>query len=271
MTRKGLGRTTQVVYRHVKSQGVTGKAYMSPDEPPAPPEAEVIRLARKAMDMTAERAAEASRAHNGKGISAAYWRDVERGHGGRRGQRVPVRASDRALAAMARVVGVGPRQLTEAGREDAARVLGEMLRRDAPPANPVPVLPPDRTWEPAILGPGRAAQMAPHIAEIQARLSVWAAGLAERGEAVPGLIPDGVTVFPDRPLDAERWDLLVKAGILGEPHTLWQLIEDVADLRVRDEERRQGQQGRGGVAAGLIRRLRAIPPDVTIGSRSAAF
>jgi hypothetical protein len=96
-----------------------------------PREAEVIRLAREAMDMTALSAAEASRARDGKGISAAYWRDVERGYGGRRGQRVPVRASARALAAMARAVGVEPAQLAGAGREDAARVLEEALRRDA--------------------------------------------------------------------------------------------------------------------------------------------
>src|SRR5580693_4763055 len=103
---------------------------MSPD---IPPEAEVIRLAREAMDMTAQDAAEASRARDGKGVSAAYWRDVERGHGGRRGQRVPTRASARALAAMARVVGVVPAQLAEAGRGDAARVLEEILRREGQP------------------------------------------------------------------------------------------------------------------------------------------
>ena len=51
---------------------------MSPD---MPPEADVIRLAREAMDMTAQDAAEASRARDGKGVSAAYWRDVERGYG----------------------------------------------------------------------------------------------------------------------------------------------------------------------------------------------
>ncbi len=101
---------------------------MSPD---IPPEAEVIRLAREAMDMTAQSAAEASRAHDGKGVSAAYWRDVERGYGGRRGQRVPTRASARALAAMARVVGIEPALLARAGREDAARVLEEVLRREA--------------------------------------------------------------------------------------------------------------------------------------------
>ena len=112
---------------------------MSPDIPPAPPEAEVIRLARLAADMTAESAAEATRAHDGKGVSASYWRDVERGRGYRRGQAVPVRASERALAVMARVVDVTPAQLTAAGREDAARVLTEIQRRDNPPVPERPV------------------------------------------------------------------------------------------------------------------------------------
>ena len=43
---------------------------------------------------------------------------------------MPTRASARALAAMARVTGVAPAQLARAGREDAARVLEEILRRD---------------------------------------------------------------------------------------------------------------------------------------------
>src|SRR5580704_9973647 len=129
---------------------------MSPDVTPAPPEAEVIRLAREAMDMTAQSAAEASRAHDGKGVSAAYWRDVERGYGGRRGQRVPTRASARALAAMARVVGVKPPQLATAGRDDAARVLAEILRREspAPPlrAAPATLLPASEAMEEAMRG-----------------------------------------------------------------------------------------------------------------------
>jgi hypothetical protein len=110
---------------------------MLADMPPAPPEAEVIRLARNATGMSAQSAAEATKAHGARGVSATYWRDVERGHGGRRGQQVAVKASDRALAAMARVVGVTPDQLTGSGREGAARVLEEILRREdsaTPPA-----------------------------------------------------------------------------------------------------------------------------------------
>ena len=43
---------------------------------------------------------------------------------------MPTRASARALASMARVVGVRPAQLARAGRQDAARVLDEALRRE---------------------------------------------------------------------------------------------------------------------------------------------
>ena len=112
---------------------------MSPDIPPAPPEADVILLARNAAGMTALSAAEATKKHDAKGVSVTYWRDVERGQGGRRGERVPVRASDRALAAMARVVGVVPQQLADVGRSGAARVLEEIQRREDRTAIPRPV------------------------------------------------------------------------------------------------------------------------------------
>lgn len=98
--------------------------------PPPPPEAQVIRLARNAMGMSAQKAADATKAHGSKGVSATYWRDVERGYGGRRGQVVAAKASDQALAAMAHVVGVAPGQLSEIGREGAAMVLAEILRRE---------------------------------------------------------------------------------------------------------------------------------------------
>jgi hypothetical protein len=102
---------------------------MSHEAPETPPEADVIRLARKAAGLTAESAARATKEGGRKGIGATYWRDVERGHGWRRGERVTARAADETLAVMALVVGATPPQLTEAGREDAARVLEEMLRR----------------------------------------------------------------------------------------------------------------------------------------------
>ena len=103
---------------------------------PAPPEADVIRLARLAGRLSVEDAVTGVRAAGGQ-ISATYWRDIERGHGGRRGRRVPARASEGLLAQMARAVGVQPDQLTRAGRDDAARVLAEIMRREAPPQPPL--------------------------------------------------------------------------------------------------------------------------------------
>lgn len=103
---------------------------MEPETPAAPPEARLIRTAREAAGMTATQAAQAT----GGAISATYWRDVERGYGGRRGQRAAARASDMTLAAMARVTGVTPEQLIGARREEAARVLAEILRREGRPA-----------------------------------------------------------------------------------------------------------------------------------------
>ena len=139
---------------------------MGQDIPAAPPEAEVIRLARKATGMTAEDAAAASKAHDpaGKGVSATYWRDVERGQGGRRGKRVMTRASDRILAAMARVVGVQPSQLTEAGREDAARVLREIHRRETATQPSRPSEPPLPEFSAAM-----AADSRPYIDEVRLR------------------------------------------------------------------------------------------------------
>jgi len=101
---------------------------VSQEMPPAPPEADVIRLARMAARLSPAEAAAAVRDEGGK-ISDPYWRDVERGHGGRRGLRVVTRASEGMLAQMALAVGVTPEQLTEAGRADAAQVLDTILAR----------------------------------------------------------------------------------------------------------------------------------------------
>jgi transcriptional regulator with XRE-family HTH domain len=112
---------------------------------PAPPEAEVIKLTRMAARLTVAQAAAKLGAAGGT-ISETYWRDVERGHGGRRGLRVAARASDGLLAQMAEAVGVTPDQLREAARDHpdgetraqvvrkAARVLEEILRRRQPAA-----------------------------------------------------------------------------------------------------------------------------------------
>jgi hypothetical protein len=55
---------------------------MEPDTPSPPPEARLIRTSREAAGMTAAQAAHASDG----AVSATYWRDVERGYGGRRGR-----------------------------------------------------------------------------------------------------------------------------------------------------------------------------------------
>lgn len=122
----------------------------TPTSETPPPEALLIRTAREAAGMTAAQAAGATK--GAVSVSATYWRDVERGYGGRRGQRVPVRASDRLLAAMAHVTGVTPDQLAGAQRENAARVLTEILRRETGPIAVPPSLRP--------VGPYPAAESA---------------------------------------------------------------------------------------------------------------
>jgi hypothetical protein len=99
---------------------------MEPEAPAPPPEALLIRTAREAVGMTATQAAAATQG----AVSATYWRDVERGYGGRRGKRAAARASARLLAAMAHITRVTPDQLAKVKREDAARVLTEILRRE---------------------------------------------------------------------------------------------------------------------------------------------
>src|SRR6185312_7060734 len=148
----------------------------------------------------------------------------------------------------------------ETRRESPVRFQGPLLSE--PGSLPFPV---DRDM---------AARSAPHIAEINGRLAVWARGeWQRRGEAAIGAIPDGETLFPDRPQDARVWDAMIEQGFLGEKYTLLQLVQGVAIKRVQAEDRRQGQ-GSGGVAAGLMRRLTRTgrnPPDVTIRSHSAVF
>ena len=223
---------------------------MSPD---IPPEAEVIRLAREATGMTAQDAAEASRARDGKGVSAAYWRDVERGYGGRRGQRVPTRASARALAAMARVTGVAPAQLAGAGREDAARVLAEILRREGSvPPRPAP--PPRREAAPAGSDPDLHPWRQQVLREVYAvaGLSFGPGDVPEpgdiprAGEILPGI--DGELVFTAG-YEQDAWN--------STTMTLERKIDTIAKIRkvwawAEEEERRRSGTG---LIAGNYRRI----------------
>lgn len=212
---------------------------MGQEIPPAPPEAEVIRLARKATGMTAEDAAAASKAHDpsGRGVGSTYWLDVERGRGGRRGEQVPIRASDRALAAMARAVGVEPRQLTEAGREDAARVLEEVLRRERRP------LPPPL---PVAVNSARAAGIDPDDLN-----DPWMRSVRDQVEAarrMHGDNPTGSQIFygtPASSYEAGVWD----DRSLGEESRIIS-IAIIRAYRARDAAGSQnhGRSGRAGLA-----------------------
>src|SRR5258708_137927 len=165
------------------------KSRMSPDVPQASPEAEVIRLARKAAGMTAESASQATRARGGKAVSATYWRDVERGHGGPRGQRVQVRASDEALAALALIVGAPPSEPAKARREGAARRLGGIH----PPQSPAT---PSPSFIPALDADDEA--IAPYEQQVRAEIL----------QAMDryGLDATGAQVFPDSTVEQATWD-----------------------------------------------------------------
>jgi len=169
---------------------------------PAPPEAALIRLAREAMGMTATAAAKAAR-DAGHKVGDTYWRDVERGQGGRRGERVAVKASARTLAGMARAVCVTPEQLREAGRGDSAAILQEMLRRDEP----------SRTGQFQVIRDpegGLAAQRR-EAADKWAKMRTTPVGpeIEEIKDAIDAAWPGaaGADIFPSHPEVAEIWDM----------------------------------------------------------------
>lgn len=96
-----------------------------PDEPPAaPPEAHLIRVARRARG---NKSPETLTAPADVPIKAARWRHIEQGYSSRN---KPVRAPAGTLAHMAHIVGVTPEQLVDANRADAAEVLREILRQE---------------------------------------------------------------------------------------------------------------------------------------------
>src|SRR6185437_1310901 len=238
-----------------------------PPEPP--PEGVLIEHARRAAKLSVREAARRA------GISEGWWRQVVKGYQSLgEGGYITRHAPADTVARLAAVVKVAPEQMEAEGqRPDAAESL-RVLLRDPPIrlADPTPV---PRTGESFPVSRDKAALMVPHVTEIEGRLAVWAQrALQLRGEDAIGEIPDGTTIFPDRPQDAAWWDELARRGFLGEKFTLWQMVEGLALLRVGAEERRQRQQGSGGVAAGLMRRLTRTgrnPPDVTIRSHSAVF
>ena len=236
-----------------------------------PPEAILIQRARKAADLSAEEAAAQVRAAGGR-ISATYWRDTERGYGGRRGQRVQVRASDRLLAQMARVLAIPPERLeSEGGRPDAAEVLREIGRNKAPTPQPPPHRPVD------FGGKSEADREAlQRFIQPILRTAYQILGVLDRfpaddlpdpsefpdGEAAVSSIP-GELLFPDNPGDASTWDkprlsLRQKLDVIGQGHRL----AAQADER---ERRRTGLTA----AAGHIPATGAVPRLVCVAGRAA--
>ncbi|HEX3957764.1 MAG TPA: hypothetical protein VHZ03_14195 [Trebonia sp.] len=147
--------------------------------------------------MTAEAAARVSKERGRRGVGVTYWRNVEKGTGGRRSERVTVRASDEALADMALVVGVEPGQLADAGREGAAQLLAEIQRREGLNQPAAPATGPGTDWLPVLQADEE------QIGSWERR--VWsevADALAKYGEHATG-----EQVFPDRPRTEQlAWD-----------------------------------------------------------------
>ena len=232
---------------------------MTPDIPPAPPEAAVIKLARESAGMTAESAAEAARnyarAHGGEGISAPYWRSVELGRGGRRGRAVPVRASDRTLALMALITGAAPRQLTAAGRDNAARVLEAMQRREVRPGSitpaPLAAVPPATGRGPANLMP----DMEPELRRMaDARYPGIAAEIALARSETGTEVPPGADIFTDQ-REQEVWDEIVLAGQLlypGEGFSVEQLGRLMAVHRAKADYARSAEHGEQRRVRGVL-------------------
>lgn len=97
----------------------------SVDELQPPPEAPLIRLARQARGLSPEKAADLTPIR----LRGGRWRQIENGYE-RKNPPKPVRAPALTLAHMAHAVGVTPERLSEAGREDAAEILREILHQE---------------------------------------------------------------------------------------------------------------------------------------------
>lgn len=109
------------------------------DEPEQRPEGRLIERAMKSSRLTGRKAAPLA------GMSEGRWRQIVSGRQPvTKGVYAPVRAPADTLARMARVVGVTPEQLEEAGRPDAAdelrELVAEALAQKAQPAPDAEVL-----------------------------------------------------------------------------------------------------------------------------------
>lgn len=87
-----------------------------------PREGRLIEEARGRRGLSQNKAAQEA------GISGTRWRQIVYGEASAGpGVKVAVHGNAKTVAQMARAVGVTPRELTEAGRADAARILGQLV------------------------------------------------------------------------------------------------------------------------------------------------
>ncbi|BEL07876.1 hypothetical protein Q0Z83_060670 [Actinoplanes sichuanensis] len=90
---------------------------MDTESPRQLPEGRLLHDAQKASGLSIYAVAERA------GMSDARWRQIVKGSMSVQGVVVPVVANAKTLARMARAVGLGPDDLIEAGRDDAAETL----------------------------------------------------------------------------------------------------------------------------------------------------
>lgn len=189
-------------------------------EPPAQPEAELLYRARSGLRISIREAARRA------GISENRWRQVEAGYQTVRAAiRVPAVATAATLAAMAYVVGLTPAELAGAGREDAARVLEEIRRREGvtvhlPPAIAPPRRPPDDgpPLPPATPPPRRNRRLPFLDAADEAGLAPFLLSVRRDLLAAAGLQFGPGREVPELPEVEEHLASLAGSAIFRRPH-----------------------------------------------------
>lgn len=154
-----------------------------------PPEGRLLHLARNG---TPPRGLSMRAAAKLAGVSETHWRNVESGKESKAGMQIPVRAAADTLARMARVVGLTPERLTQAGRADAAEILDEIIRREHEPASrrehQEPAAPPDivrDNWDdPVVQAVWTRKRIAPKARE---GMIAWYVAERDAAESQPAL------------------------------------------------------------------------------------
>jgi transcriptional regulator with XRE-family HTH domain len=222
------------------------------DMPPEPPaEGVLIETARREAGLSVREAARRA------GISEGWWRQVVKGYqslsGGAIGAVRDVPAE--TIAKMASATGVTPAQLTEAGREDAARMLEARQHRDAAGAadalavtrttSPRPAPVPRRevsnsSEDPGL--PGYRQQVLREVYEAIGLLPRLGPGELPRPDELPGT-EDALLGLPGALMFTEDYE--VRAW--DNPRiSLWGKIDSIArarlvwDKAVAEERRRAG-------------------------------